>query len=104
MNAHQGASTDTDNISVTLLGDNDQELPWTGQLQTHPVGVVTVRPDANSNFIWSDYSADTGLHDSRVPGNPSGTGWPYDWTDGLLVPADPRGDTFLPLDSWNLSK
>jgi len=104
MNAHQGASTDTDNISVTLLGDNDHELPWTGQLQTHPVGVVTVRPDANSNFIWSDYSADTGLHDSRVPGNPSGTGWPYDWTDGLLVPADPRGDTFLPLDSWNLSK
>ncbi len=98
-NAHVGSPSDSDFISVTMLGDEGGDVP-TSLLESHPTGVVTVGSNGrNANFVWSDYSAELGLHDSSVPSPVS-----YDWTNGFLVPTSADQRNHLPLDLWVLSK
>ncbi|MBI2050404.1 MAG: hypothetical protein HYT31_01185 [Parcubacteria group bacterium] len=96
-NAHQGASSDADVISVTMLGD-EGGLVVTGDLESDPVSVVKVG-GTDANFVWSDYSSDTGAHSSAVPSTGSN-----DWTNGYLVAGSYAEDSFLPLDRWVLTK
>jgi hypothetical protein len=102
-NAHQGAFTDNDGITVILLGDDDEIHPTTGVLAQHGDGVAGIRMgfglERNFNFIWSDYSTDTGDHSSSLLSNGGS-----DWTNGYLVPSTDNHHAFIPLDSWSLSK
>ncbi|MBI2637001.1 MAG: hypothetical protein HYW81_02305, partial [Parcubacteria group bacterium] len=106
-NAHVGASTDSDSITVQLLGDDAETAnltqrlaEFTGAHQTvYRYGVVSLN-GTNYNFLWSDYSANTGDHDSTF----IQTGQSQDWTHGYQVPSSSGQSAYVPLDSWVLSK
>ncbi|PIR57289.1 MAG: hypothetical protein COU72_01720, partial [Parcubacteria group bacterium CG10_big_fil_rev_8_21_14_0_10_41_35] len=103
-NAHVGASTDSDSISVQLLGDETETAVLTGDLgptatNTYRQGIVGLST-TNYNFLWSDYSANIGDHTSVF--KEGGTG--KDWTHGYQVPASSTQDAYIPLDAWRLSK
>ena len=110
-NAHQGATTDSDSIVTQLLGEaTTVTAPTTNDLarltaSTYRFGVVglgssaTLSSNTDYNFIWSDYSANTGDHTNTIPSTGA------DWTMGYQVRgADTVSQVFLPLDSWTLSK
>ena len=108
-NAHSGASTDTDSITVQLLGDNAQTAHLTGDLISpsgsvtsvmYRYGVVSLDASTNYNFIWSDYSASANEHKATY--FPAGTG--KDWTHGYQVPSSTGQSSYIPLDSWVVSK
>ena len=103
VNAHVGASTDSDGVSVTLLGDDEEIHPTTGVLAWHGDGVVGVRMrfglERNFNFVWSDRSSDTGDHSSSLLSDGGS-----DWANGRFIPTSDNHQSFLPLDSWALSK
>ena len=105
-NAHQGASTDADTITVTLLGDDGETQPLTANLivnsdsSKNQFGVVTIGTTQTDdyNFIWSDYSENTNSHTHTIPS--TGTGW----THGYQVPSTSEATSFIPLDNWTLQK
>lgn len=101
-NAHQGATTDSDSVVVTMLGDDTQTTPYTGDLSnlttaTYRYGVMGLNA-TNYNFIWSDYSADIGSHSSNLPSTSD------DWIHGYEVRKSTTLDSYLPLDSWTMAK
>jgi len=102
-NAHQGATTDSDSVVVTLLGEDSISSNYTGNLSnvaatTYRFGVVGLN-STNYNFVWSDYSANIGDHTSTIPS----TGG--DWTYGYQVRSTASTPaSYIPLDSWTLSK
>ena len=102
-NAHQGnPATDADAIAVQLLGD-DRNAPYTGDLtHLYPYGIVGLGNDygaTSTNFVWSDYSANTGDHTSTIPSISN------DWTNGYQVRATAATPAYyIPLDSWVLSR
>lgn len=105
-NAHVGASTDADSVTVQLLGDDGETAHLTQNLTelnlhqtSYRYGVVGLN-GTNYNFIWSDYSANPNDHSSNFI--QTGTG--QDWTHGYQVPASSGQDSYIPLDSWRLSK
>ncbi len=118
-NPHQGASTDADSITVTLLGDDGQTQPLSGNLAFmastaagaslgYRNGVVSLVSTIDSevagtvtgyNFLWSDYSEDTNQHTTSVATS-TGMGW----THGYQVPSSSAATTFIPLDNWSLTK
>ncbi|OJI07330.1 hypothetical protein BK004_01190 [bacterium CG10_46_32] len=108
-NAHVGASTDSDSITVQLLGDDSETAALTQDLgamavTTYRSGIVGL-PSTNYNFLWSDFSANTGDHTSVFKLNTldtAGTG--KDWTHGYQVPSSSGQDAYIPLDAWRLSK
>ncbi len=106
-NAHVGASTDSDSITIQLLGDDAETAnltqrlaEFTGPHQTsYRYGIVSLN-GTNYNFLWSDYSANTGDHDSTF----IGIGQSQDWTHGYQVPSSSSQSAYVPLDAWVLSK
>ncbi len=98
-NAHQGASTDADSISVTLLGDEDQTQPLTSDLVNSDdvVSLGSSYTTTDYGFIWSDYSANQGDHDATIPSTSS------DWTHGYQVPETTDATSFIPLSGWDLT-
>ncbi|MBU2576008.1 hypothetical protein KKF64_02885, partial [Patescibacteria group bacterium] len=104
-NAHQGASTDADSITVTLLGDDSAAVLSANLVNNtdadHRFGVVTLgsaHTTTDYNFIWSDYSENTNSHTHTIPS--TGTGW----THGFQVPSTSAATSFIPLDNWTLTK
>ena len=114
-NAHVGATTDSDSISVQLLGDATETAALTSNLANYrlndqlgesvqyrdavvTLGLVTANNSTTYNFIWSDYSANTGDHTNTIISSGQ------DWTHGYQVRSSSTNDTYLPLDPWNLSK
>ena len=114
-NAHVGANTDSDSISVQLLGDATETAALTSNLANYrlndqlgesvqyrdavvTLGLVTANNSTTYNFIWSDYSANTGDHTNTIISSGQ------DWTHGYQVRSSSTNDTYLPLDPWNLSK
>jgi hypothetical protein len=103
-NAHQGATTDSDSIVVQLLGEaSSVSAPSTGDLSvlagaSYRHGAIGIG-GTSYNFIWSDYSSNTGDHTVTLPSTGA------DWTMGYQVRgADTTNQVFLPLDSWTLGK
>jgi hypothetical protein len=111
-NANAGTpSTDADSITVQLLGDDAQTAALTQNLSTlgmvttdYRYGVVGLASSTNYNFIWSDYSANTNDHDDAFNTGATGIGTGKDWTHGYQVPSSSGQDSYIPLDSWRLSK
>ena len=107
-NAHQGTpTTDSDSITVQLLGESSLSNPTTDNLAhmaetTYRFGAVGFGTDysaTNYNFIWSDNTANTGDHTSTI----ASTG--DDWTYGYQIrstTATPA--SYIPLGSWTLSR
>jgi len=113
--AHSGATTDTDSITVQLLGDDSETAALTGDLVTassgaitsvmYRYGVVSLSASTNYNFIWSDYSASANEHKSIFRSATSGAvGTGKDWTHGYQVPSSSGQASYVPLDSWVVSK
>ena len=108
-NAHVGASTDSDSVTVQLLGDDSQTAALTHNIDeftglhqiTYRYGIVALN-DTNYNFLWSDYSANTNDHTSTFIGPEVGTG--KDWTHGYQVPSSSTQSSYIPLDGWTISK
>lgn len=120
-NAHSGASTDTDSVTVQLLGDDTQTADLTANLipktpseganlttsAMYRNGIVSLAASTNYNFIWSDYSANTNDHSSSfrpTTATPTPGGSGVDWTHGYQVPSSTGQASFIPLDSWVVSK
>ncbi|MEK7125600.1 MAG: hypothetical protein AAB880_01665 [Patescibacteria group bacterium] len=107
-NAHTGASTDSDSITVTLLGDDTQTQPLTSNIAEHTGpydyrnGVIALNSVKTYRFIWSDYSANTNDHSSSFLAVGGGTG--SDWAYGYQVPSGTNQASYIPLDAWTISK
>lgn len=108
-NGHVGASTDSDSVTVQLLGDDSQTAALTHNIDeftglhqlTYRYGIVALN-DTQYNFLWSDYSANTNDHTSTFIGPEVGTG--KDWTHGYQVPSSSTQSSYIPLDGWTISK
>lgn len=104
--AHVGASTDSDSVTVQLLGDDSQTAALTQNLlvvaggTTYRYGVAGLN-GTNYNFLWSDYSANTNDHTSTFAST-AGTG--KDWTHGYQVPTSSTQSSYIPLGAWSISK
>ncbi|MFH1522634.1 MAG: hypothetical protein ABIE43_02330, partial [Patescibacteria group bacterium] len=103
-NAHAGTpATDSDSIVVQLLGDDTQSSPVTYDLSritaaTYRFGVLGLN-STDYNFIWSDYSANTGDHTTTLPSTGD------DWMHGYQVRSTATTPaSYVPLDSWRLSR
>ncbi|MBI2050369.1 MAG: hypothetical protein HYT31_01010 [Parcubacteria group bacterium] len=112
-NAHVGASTDSDSVTVQLLGDDTQTAALTHDLSSlsyvttnYRYGVVGLNA-TNYNFLWSDYSANTNDHSAKSYASAAATlnrGTGKDWTHGYQVPTSSTQSSYIPLDGWTISK
>lgn len=101
------ASTDSDSIVVTLLGESSVTTPYTGNVvadtsldTSYHSGLLGLNKSTvtNYNFIWSSKSAAIGDHKTTVPSTGS------DWTNGYEVRRSATTAAYLPLDVWNIQK